>query len=365
MSSAIGYVETIREDLLDAAWRSTMSSPMRARRRVPSRRWTIAAATALTLFAAGVVGWLALRPGGLSSIRAQNDRRTSFLPTEPGIHRPVAAPSPAPAGSDAWKGVALGEAPAPAAGAAGNQTAASDQSAFNPGSVEPDLGAIHPVGDLSKVIKTASLSIVVGHDAFGDRFGGIGDIADRLGGYVSSSNTSGGESGFVTIRIPAGRFQEALRSLRRLGRVDSEEVRGKDVTAEYVDLAARLRIAKARRRVLMGLMDKAVSIEQTIRVQNALDDVQLRIEELQGEINVLNDRVSEATIRVSMRETGVKLHAEHNVENPSIGSAFDHAIAGFFSVVAGVIVGLGWVLPTIAVLAVLWFVVTRVRKRLA
>ncbi|MGZ4131366.1 MAG: DUF4349 domain-containing protein, partial [Actinomycetota bacterium] len=73
----------------------------------------------------------------------------------------------------------------------------------------------------------------------------------------------------------------------------------------------------------------------------------------------------EATIRVSMREVGVKRQTTATVTNPSIPNAFDRAVAGFFSVVAGVIVGLGWVLPTLALLLLLWFVVTRVRRRLA
>jgi hypothetical protein len=224
---------------------------------------------------------------------------------------------------------------------------------------------VRPVGEFAKVIKTGRMSIVVGHGTFGERFNAVGDIADRLGGYVSSSSTSGGKSGFATLRIPANRFQDALRSLRGLGRVDSENIQGHDVTAQYVDLRARIDIAKARRAVLLKLMSRAVSIDETIRVQNALDDVQLRIEELQGELNVLNDRVDEATIRVSLRETGVKLHAGANVKNPSIGNAIDHAIAGFFSVLAGVIVGLGWVIPTLLVLAAIWFAVTRIRRRLA
>jgi hypothetical protein len=35
------------------------------------------------------------------------------------------------------------------------------------------------------------------------------------------------------------------------------------------------------------------------------------------------------------------------------------------AVLAGVIVGLGWAIPALVVLAVLWFVVTRVRSHLA
>jgi hypothetical protein len=351
----IGYVETVRDDLLDAAWRSTMS-PMRARRRRPPLRWVVAGATVLTLLAAGGVGWFALS-SGRSTIPSLAAGPVESRNVDGPAAISSSTPAPASAGEQQKQFGSLTES------ATGNQGVPADETS-GAASPVPEVASINPAGDLSKVIRTASLSIVVGHDTFGDRFTSVGDIADRLGGYVSSSSTSGGRSGNVTMRVPARHFQDALRSLRGVGRVEDEDIRGKEVSAQYVDLTARRRIALARRRVLFGLMDKAVSIEQTIRVQNALDDVQLRIEELEGQINVLSDRISEATINVSMRETGVTAGAETNVENPSIPGAFDRAVAGFFSVVAAVIVGLGWIIPAIVVLAGIWFVVTRVRRRL-
>jgi Domain of unknown function (DUF4349) len=359
----IGYIETVREDLLDAAWRSTMTGPVRVpRRRMPSRRWLIAAATSLTLLASGIVGWLIQSPG--SPIERVQARLT--LPDI--THREPTVPGPSPAARavagaplDQSKFAGLNNSPAFAAADQSGSQGASDQTQLTSGAT----ASINPVGDLSKVIKTARMSIVVDHDTFGDRFTQIGDIADNLGGYLQSSSTTGGRSGFVTMRLPSNHFQAAIRALRKLGRVDSESIQGQDVTAQYIDMRARISIAKARRKVLFGLMQKASSISQTIQVQNALDDVQLRIEELQGDLNVLNDRVSQATIRISMREKGVKLNATETVSKPSIPTAFDRAVAGFLSVIAGVIVGLGWVLPSVAVLLLLLFIATRVRKRFA
>jgi hypothetical protein len=303
------------------------------------------------LVVSGAIGWQVLGSGGL-------------LPGGPakGGHRlalrevPAAAtPSSVPTDHRATLG-GVGTA---------DQVAGSPGSKSLTGPNAAIAAPINPPGGFSKLIKTGRMSIVVGHDAFGERFTRIGDIADALGGYVATSSTSGGRSGFVTIRIPARRFQAAVRSLRGLGRVTSEQIQGQDVTAQDVDLKARIRIAKSRRTVLLRLMNKATTIDETIRVQNALDDVQLRIEDLQGELNVLNDRVAEATLRVSMREQGVKTETVSTVTNPSLPNAFEHAIAGFLSVVAAVIVGLGWVVPTLVVLALVWFLVTRVRRRFA
>jgi hypothetical protein len=67
-------------------------------------------------------------------------------------------------------------------------------------------------------------------------------------------------------------------------------------------------------------MADAVSIEQTIRVQNALDETQLRIEQLQGQLRLLDDRTSLATIGLRLREQGVEPESE--VEKASIPNAF-------------------------------------------
>jgi hypothetical protein len=108
-------------------------------------------------------------------------------------------------------------------------------------------------------------------------------------------------------------------------------------------------------------MADAVSIEQTIRVQNALDETQLRIEQLQGQLRLLDDRTSLATIDLRLREQGVELESE--VETASIPNAFERAAAGFVGVIAAIVIGLGYLLPLIALGLVGWLVVTRIQRR--
>jgi Domain of unknown function (DUF4349) len=204
------------------------------------------------------------------------------------------------------------------------------------------------------------VSVVVPRDTFEQRFSEASHVAGDVGGYVSSSSTAQ-RSGSLTMRIPADRFDDALSKLRAIGHVEHQSIRGEDVTAQYIDLQARLRIARARREVLVKLMNQANSIEQTIRVQNALDDTQQKIEDLQGSLNVLNDKVTYATITLDLREQGVQVQGA--VTNPSIPTAWHRAIAGFIGVIVAVIVGLGYVIPVAVLLALAWLVVTRVRRR--
>ena len=93
--------------------------------------------------------------------------------------------------------------------------------------------------------------------------------------------------------------------------------------------------------MLRRLMDRAVTVTDTIRVQNELSQVQGQIEQIQGRLRYLHDQADLSTITVSLREAGA--HAPG--QPTAIGSAFrrgwDHAV----SVVTAVIAGAGVVIP--------------------
>jgi hypothetical protein len=214
--------------------------------------------------------------------------------------------------------------------------------------------------DLTLVIREARLEVVIPRESFGDRFATAVEVAGNHGGFVQDSTTRL-RSGQITMRVPDANFDAALADLRELGDVDVQRIHGQDVTDEYLDLQARLRIAEARREVLLDLMEEAGGISQTIRVQNALDETQLRIEQIQGQMNVLDDRTSFATIALSLREVGV----EPVAEPASLPNAFERAAAGFVDVIASIVVGIGYLLPLLLIGGLVWLVVVLVRRRRA
>jgi hypothetical protein len=320
MATTIDYLNQVHGDLLDAARRE--GSP--GGRRPPSR-WMpskgLVAAVLGVLLAAGLIGLLA---------------RSNVL--ESGAARLAGTGETGATGSTG--GAVFEEAPA-------------DDAISGPDEV-PGSSVV------SRVIRTAAIAIVIPRDAFDERFGEAVDIAEEHGGFVADSR-SRERSGSLTLRVPAENFDETLHALRELGTVEVESVHGKDVTADYVDLHARLRIARARRDVLLGLQAEASTIEQTIRVQNALDATQFEIETLQGQLRLLDDLTSLATIDFELREQGVEPGSE--VETPSIPNAFERAAAGFVGVIAAIVIGLGYLLPLIALGLATWFVAVRVRRR--
>ena len=329
MATTIEYLNAVHGDLLDAAKREA-----RIGRRPPAR-WApstgMVAAVVGVLVAAGLIGLIA-RTGGFGSEDA--------------------------AGSLPARG------PMGATGATGAPAGAPSEVLPQPGYDDTVRGSAEVSGPpaLSRVIRTAELSVVIPRDAFDERFGEAVDLAEEQGGFVADSQ-SRNRSGSLTLRVPAANFDETLHALRALGTVEVESMHGRDVTADYVDLHANVRIARARREVLLGLMADAVSIEQTIRVQNALDETQLRIEQLQGQLRLLDDRTSLATIGLRLREQGVE--PESQVEKASIPNAFERAAAGFVGVIAAIVIGLGYLLPLLALGLLVWLVVIRIQRRRA
>ena len=347
--SSIAYLAEVRGDLLDTGRREFRRRG--GRRAVGLRdrfsmKSIVVATSVVTLLAAGTIGWFMRDDIGIRTAReseaAGYDARGRFPET--------AGPMPSTVPGDELR-PELGELSVPEGYVSGDQTSA----------LLLDRGATGGIlSELSRVIRTAELGLVIQPDSFNDRFAQVIDVATDNDGFVATS-TSRERSGTVTMRVPADTFTQTLQDLRALGDVEVQTIQGRDVTAEYVDLLARMRIAKARRQVLLRLMDRATSIEQTIRVQNALDETQLQIEGLQGQLRFLDNRTSLATIQVHLREEGVEIAVE--IDTPSIPNAFERAGAGFVGAIAAIIVGIGYLLPVVAIGLVIWFVVVQVRRR--
>jgi hypothetical protein len=224
------------------------------------------------------------------------------------------------------------------------------------------VGALPPIGP--DIVKTAGISIEVKKGGFETAFNAATTIAGRYGGYVERSSMQGikAKSGELTIRVPASAFEQAMNDLRGLGSVEGQSISGQDVTSQFIDLSARLRTWQAQEAVLLRLMRRATSIESTLRVQNQLQDVQFRIEQIKGQLRLLDNQTSLATIDVSLRETGAPVGVQTAArERPSLAEAWDRAIDGFLGVIFAVVVGLGYLIPLAAIAFAIGFGYRRYR----
>ena len=341
MNTDIEYLSSLERDLTDAARREQLlghAGPVRRRAR---SRWSLAGAAIVPiLVVAGLIGWIATGGSvsdnaGSAGASSAGQLKTAFL----GVPAPAAAPPDT-----------VGKASAsPVAGASGATGATVNQS-----------------GDLSKIIRDGSISIEVPKGDFSKGFDAVTRIADNNGGFVLSSQTRGQRAGSLTLRIPAKRFDQAMLALRGVGVVQAQSITGRDVTGEFVDLHARLLNLIGQRTVLRNLMSRATTIADTITVESHLQSVQLQIEQIQGQLNLIDNQVAEATVRVDLHEKAVpRPTPAPSVKNPSLGSAWHHAVQGFLNVVSAVVVGLGYLIPILVLALAGWLLALAIKRRRA
>ena len=218
----------------------------------------------------------------------------------------------------------------------------------------PDLPSVGPA-----IIKTAQVSLEVPDGDFHTSLQEITATADRFGGFVLSTTTAGEESltGTIVLRVPSDDFEAALAAVEDQGKIQTEEVSGRDVTQEFVDLEARLRNLQAQESVLLRLMDRAKSISASIRVQKALTPVQLDIERIQGRLNFLEDRTAMSTISATLTE-----HGAPSARPGLMGKAWDNAVDVTEAIVYALVVSLGFIVP-MGVLAGLVYLAVRLVLR--
>jgi hypothetical protein len=183
-------------------------------------------------------------------------------------------------------------------------------------------------------------------------------IPGELGGDVLSVVQSGqgdSRSARLAMRVPAAKFDDALARLRKLDvETVSSRVDTKDVTDQFVDLKARLVSKQREEQQYLSLLSQSRSVDDTLKVSQALARVRTEIEQLQGQLDQLSGRIDYSRISVTI----------NNVADITTASAWQPARTAAQALVALVsllkflgdlviwLVIVGWV-PTLLVLAFL------------
>lgn len=128
-------------------------------------------------------------------------------------------------------------------------------------------------------------------------------LAAQRGGWVESSDIVG-EGGYriasIGIRVPSERLNNAMDTLRGLGRVTDEGVSSTDVTDRLIDNEARLEAWKVQEERLVMLLENAATVEDVIEIERRIAEVRADIEQVAATQRNLENRVAASLIRVNL-----------------------------------------------------------------
>lgn len=132
-------------------------------------------------------------------------------------------------------------------------------------------------------------------------------VVGDAGGYIVSSQVwyqdyygNSLKYASVTIGVPVVEFENVMRRLRGLA-VDvlDETATGEDVTDQYVDLQSQLTNLEATRARIQEFLKDAKTVDEALRVNQELANIEAQIEQIKGRMNYLNDRSAFSTITVN------------------------------------------------------------------
>jgi len=221
-------------------------------------------------------------------------------------------------------------------------------------------------GDVSqqsslRVEEIGTVQLSVGGKRFQSTLTQLTDFATTDGGFVSSTQSHIGSkvtpsysTGTIVLQVPERNFTMLVNQVRHAGVATSVSTSATDVTGQYVDLQARISALQVSRAQYLTIMTRTTTIGGILAVQDQLNTIQSEIEQLQGQLGLLNSETTYATLTVSLSQAG------HLVVTPSrsrngVNKAWHDSLHGFAAGVEWLIRIAGPLLFALLLLAALLF----------
>ncbi|WP_243225260.1 DUF4349 domain-containing protein [Microbacterium sp. CIAB417] len=221
-----------------------------------------------------------------------------------------------------------------------------------------------------EIIATANASVEV--EDVSDAVSEIGDLADQHGGYVESTSVSRNTSttdtslpvqpapgyGWISIRVPSAELTAVIAELGDTGQVLSSSITKQDVTSTAIDLRARVDALEASVARLTELMSQSGSVSELIEAEVALTDRQAELESYQQQLTALEDQVAMSSLQI-------ELVPEATTTKADPAGFSDGLLAGWNGLIVSLnalVIAIGFLLPWLAVAAVVLLIVWLIRR---
>ncbi len=142
------------------------------------------------------------------------------------------------------------------------------------------------------------------------------------GGYVEGDDHSDwGNTLAMTlrVRIPAEKFDAFVSGLKDLGELQNQSINAQDVTAQWVDVEARLGAKREVEARYLEIVKQAKTVTEVLEVERELGNVRAEIESMEAQMKSLRDQVAMSTLTI----TCTKPQARTDSFTPHVGVALN------------------------------------------
>lgn len=185
-----------------------------------------------------------------------------------------------------------------------------------------------------------------------------------LGGYIVDSNINNDSyqvTAHITMKVPAKEFDSIKGDLSQFGHVENQHLYTNDVSKEYFDTETRLKSWEAQEQRYLEILQQANTVEDILRIEDYLNNVRIQIESLKGQLKYWDNQVDYSTIHMNIYPQQSDIAVKDpwqpvSIKNTLIAAknALIKSISFIWNALNYVIVFIGYALPVIIILALIW-----------
>ena len=136
----------------------------------------------------------------------------------------------------------------------------------------------------------------------------------------------------LIIRVPSKNFDLFLKDISKgVAYFDNKEISSQDVTAEYIDIDARLNAKKVLETRYLELLKKANKVSEMLEIEAQLSSIREEIEAKEGQLNYMLNRVTLSTITVEFYKSVAEESGATSSYGMKIWTAFKSGFNGLSS----------------------------------
>lgn len=224
----------------------------------------------------------------------------------------------------------------------------------NAKSTPPVIAADQAVAPDRKITKEATISFETGD--YKKTSSAIKDLITKYLGQINTESVNIKENKDLeanfAIRIPAKSFDLFLSDLESVeGKIVNKDIKIQDITAEYIDVEARLKSKKELEARYIQLLAKATKISEMLEIEKQLNDQRTEIESIEGRFKFMQHEVANNLLLINILET-------KKATSGFFGKAFN-AISTGWSFIVQLLIVLLTIWPIILIGCLIWFFISR------
>jgi hypothetical protein len=204
-----------------------------------------------------------------------------------------------------------------------------------------------------KLVTNSNLKIRIDH--LDEGVNKLNELMQKYNTYASSKNIYENSRRYI-LKVPADNYNLFLNELMKFGKITDYSETSEDVTMSYYDLESRLNTKKELIKTYQSYLSKAKNIEEILSVESKIAELQAEIDNVGGQLRVLNNLIDYATINLEF----LGPISITNYKKASITNKIKRLMTGFGDYVSAIIIIILAVIvygiPAIVILLLLYWI---------